>query len=150
MQHTAPGWRRALLVFFFLVGGPPLLAGGTAAARTRRATPTPTPPSATRLPANPAPVVNLNTATAAQLRLLPRIGPALAERILRARARRPFRQLAALRRVRGIGRVTLRGLAPHVVLVGPTTATLKLRLPRLAAVGRATNGRRQRGRGAPR
>lgn len=142
-----------LLGVSLLAGSTSLLTGSRATARPRSApSPATAPPPAevAPVPADPAPVVNLNTATAAQLRLLPRIGPALAERILRARARRPFRLLAALRRVRSIGRVTLRGLAPHVVLVGPTTATVKLRVPRRAAVGRATNRRRQRGRGAPR
>ncbi|MBK8479693.1 MAG: helix-hairpin-helix domain-containing protein [Proteobacteria bacterium] len=97
----------------------------TSAPKTSSPSPTPTPtPAPTPAPTpTPTAVVNLNTATAEQLDWLPRIGPALASRILRARARRPFRSVAALRRVRGIGRVTLRLLAPHLVLDGPTTMT---------------------------
>lgn len=155
MPSTAPTWLApvpvVLLGVSLLAGSTSLLTGTRATARPRRApSPATAPPPAdvAPVPADPAPVVNLNTATAAQLRLLPRVGPALAERILRARARRPFRQLGALRRIRGIGRVTLRWLAPHVVLVGPTTATAKIRLPQRTAQHRATAHLR-RARGAP-
>ncbi|MCK5796460.1 MAG: helix-hairpin-helix domain-containing protein [Deltaproteobacteria bacterium] len=59
--------------------------------------------------------IDINHAGAADLRALPRIGPALARRILRDRQRHgPFENLAALTRVRGIGPRTvahLRGLA---------------------------------------
>ena len=57
--------------------------------------------------------VHLNTATPAELEALPRIGPALAARI---RAARPFRRLADLDRVKGIGPATLKVLAPYVEL----------------------------------
>ncbi|MBK6848000.1 MAG: helix-hairpin-helix domain-containing protein [Proteobacteria bacterium] len=92
------------------------------------------------------PVVNVNTATPEQLRLLPGIGPALAERLLRARTRRAFHSLGALRRVRGIGRATLQRLARHVVLAGPTTAAVKLRAPR---PGRSHAPRLRRARRPP-
>lgn len=60
--------------------------------------------------------VDLNRASVAELRVLPRIGPKLARRIVAERSRRgPFRSLDELApRVRGIGRRTvqlLRGLA---------------------------------------
>ncbi|MFC5850153.1 ComEA family DNA-binding protein [Deinococcus petrolearius] len=55
--------------------------------------------------------VNLNTATEEQLEALPRIGPALAARLVAAR---PYRSLADLDRVRGVGPSTLRVLAPLV------------------------------------
>nr|WP_256487934.1 ComEA family DNA-binding protein [Deinococcus sp. HSC-46F16] len=55
--------------------------------------------------------LNLNTATLEQLEALPRIGPALAARIV---AGRPYRSLADLDRVKGIGPSTLEDLAPLV------------------------------------
>ena len=55
--------------------------------------------------------VNLNTATEEQLEALPKVGPALAARLIAAR---PYRSLADLDRVRGVGPSTLRLLAPLV------------------------------------
>jgi competence ComEA-like helix-hairpin-helix protein len=66
-------------------------------------------------------VVNVNTATAAQLTLLPGVGPSRAEAIIQARERRPFRALNELARVRGIGRATLQQLRPYVTMEGETT-----------------------------
>lgn len=57
--------------------------------------------------------LDINRADAAALRLLPGIGPTLAERILRARRRHgPFPTLDALAGVRGIGTETLERLRP--------------------------------------
>ncbi len=55
--------------------------------------------------------VNLNSATAEQLEALPRVGPALAARIVQGR---PYRSLADLDRVRGIGPSALSALGPLV------------------------------------
>lgn len=55
--------------------------------------------------------LNLNSATQEQLEALPRIGPALAERIMAAR---PLGSLADLDAVSGIGPATLEELAPLV------------------------------------
>lgn len=61
------------------------------------------------------PPVDLNRAAEAELERLPRVGPALARRIVADRARHgPFPSLEALARVPGIGPATLRVLAPHV------------------------------------
>jgi len=61
--------------------------------------------------------VNVNTASAAELETLPRVGPVLARRIVEHRDRRGgFRALEELREVPGIGEATLRGLAPRVRL----------------------------------
>lgn len=60
--------------------------------------------------------ININTATKAELELLPRIGPSLADRIIAERERGgPFKRLEDLDRVRGIGPKTLQGLRDHVV-----------------------------------
>lgn len=64
-------------------------------------------------------VIDLNTATAADLEVLPRIGPALAQRIIEARDRAGgFASLEDLDAVKGIGPRTLEALRPHV-RVGP-------------------------------
>ena len=77
--------------------------------------PTPARPQAPQ-PAIPKPqspaiaggTINLNTATASELELLPQIGPALAARIIDYRTTHgPFRQLADLDKVKGIGPKTL-------------------------------------------
>ena len=62
----------------------------------------------------PAEKVDLNRATAEQLRKLPNIGPTLATRILDARRDKPFRAVDDLRRVKGVGAKTLEKLRPFV------------------------------------
>ncbi|MDX2114292.1 MAG: helix-hairpin-helix domain-containing protein [Planctomycetota bacterium] len=62
-------------------------------------------------------LIDLNHASAAELEALPRIGPALAERIVTHRAQHgPFRSLADLDAVPGIGPRTLDALRDHVTL----------------------------------
>ena len=75
-------------------------------------------------------VVNVNTATAAQLSLLPGIGLSRAEAIIHARQRRPFRNVNELVRVRGIGRATLQRLRPYVTVDGETTLRRAIPMPR--------------------
>jgi len=59
--------------------------------------------------------IDVDVAPAAELERLPRIGPALARRIVADRdANGPFGSLQALTRVRGIGPATARQLAPYV------------------------------------
>lgn len=69
-----------------------------------------------RVPAPDAPVVrliNINTATAAELELLPGIGPALAGRIVDYRtAHGPFKSVDELDHVSGIGPRTLAKIRP--------------------------------------
>ncbi|GGL16191.1 ComEA family DNA-binding protein [Deinococcus radiotolerans] len=55
--------------------------------------------------------VNLNTATPEQLEALPKVGPALAARIV---AGRPYRSVADLDRVKGVGPAALKALEPLV------------------------------------
>lgn len=71
--------------------------------------------SAPALKAAPTFAVNINTADAATLELLPRIGPALARRIIEHRAAHgPYGALGDLDRVPGIGSATLERLRPHI------------------------------------
>jgi competence protein ComEA len=67
-------------------------------------------------------VVNLNTAPAEILALLPGIGPAKAAAILVYRKRRPFRTVDELVRIKGVGRKMVRRLRVHLAVAGPTTA----------------------------
>jgi competence protein ComEA len=67
-------------------------------------------------------VVNLNTAPAEVLSLLPGVGPAKAAAILSYRKRRQFRTVDELVRIKGIGRKMVRRLRPHLAIAGPTTA----------------------------
>ena len=60
--------------------------------------------------AEPESVVNLNTATEAELVTLPGIGPSKAQAIIAHRERRAFRRVEEVMRVRGIGRSTFRRL----------------------------------------
>ncbi|MEZ4339679.1 MAG: ComEA family DNA-binding protein [Sandaracinaceae bacterium] len=66
-------------------------------------------------------VVNIQTATAEQLQLLPGIGPSKAEAIIAHRERRAFRRVEDILRVRGVGRATFRRLRPMLTVEGPTT-----------------------------
>ena len=76
------------------------------------------------LPA-PAPMaIDLNSAGADELSLLPGVGPALAARIVEDRqARGPFRSIEDLDRVRGVGPALLRGIRPHARAGAPHAST---------------------------
>jgi len=79
-------------------------------------------------------VVNVNTAEAAQLALLPRIGPSVAGRIIEFRKKNgPFKSAEDLMLVRGIGERTFALLKPYVATSGQTTLAEKVSVPRAAA-----------------
>ena len=74
----------------------------------------------------PAPVplrgtVNLNTASASTLELLPGVGPAIAGRIVAYRDRHPFADVLHLMRVKGVGRKTFNRARPFLSVTGETT-----------------------------
>lgn len=76
-------------------------------------------PTTKATPPQPKPLsVNLNTATQTQLEALPGIGPALAKRIIERRQRRPFKRIAQLRYVKGIGPTKYKKLKPHIRVEG--------------------------------
>ena len=76
-------------------------------------------------------VVNINTADASQLSLLPRVGPKVAERIVAYRKDNgPFKKTSDLMQVKGIGAKTYELLAPHVTVDGKTTLSSKVRSSR--------------------
>jgi competence protein ComEA len=74
----------------------------------------PAPPaSVERRPIGP---IDVNVASIVELQTLPRIGPALAARIVADRiAHGPFSSLDALDRVPGVGPSTIAGLRPHAI-----------------------------------
>jgi competence protein ComEA len=79
-------------------------------------------------------VVNINTADATQLQLLPRVGPALAQRIIEFReSHGPFESIDELVAVKGIGETSLGNLSPYVTTEGATTINDKVKLPRSGA-----------------
>jgi competence protein ComEA len=82
-------------------------------------------------PAGGSPQVNINTATVQELQLLPRVGPALAQRIVDFRtANGPFKAPEELARVKGIGEKSFAKLSPYVSVSGATTLKEKVKLPR--------------------
>lgn len=77
------------------------------------------PPEVVVAPARPraSGVVDLNRASASELESLPRVGPALAARIIAHRETQgPFRSVDALDDVPGVGPATLAALRRHVTV----------------------------------
>ncbi len=76
-------------------------------------------------------VVNVNSADASQLALLPRIGPKAAERIIAYRTEHgPFKKASDLMQVKGIGAKTFERLLQYVSVEGKTTLSSKISSPR--------------------
>ena len=66
--------------------------------------------------------LNLNTATAEQLMLLPGVGPSKAERVVEWRGKHgPFKRVQDLRKVKGFGYKTLKKLEPNLDVKGEST-----------------------------
>ncbi len=87
-------------------------------------------------------VVNVNTATAEQLRLLPGVGKSRAKAIVEQRkATGGFKRVEDLQQVKGIGPAMLKKMRPHVSLSGKTTA-------RRVAPSRKTKSQAPRGGGS--
>lgn len=83
------------------------------------------------LAAGAAGQVNVNTATAQELQLLPRVGPSLAQRIIDFRtANGPFKAPEELARVKGVGEKSFALLKPYVTVEGATTLKEKVKVPR--------------------
>ncbi|MEA2464655.1 MAG: competence protein ComEA [Acidobacteriota bacterium] len=82
-------------------------------------------------PASSAGVVNINTASADQLSLLPRIGEKAAHRIIEYRTQHgPFKKTSDLMQVKGVGAKTFELLSPYLAVDGKTTLATKVASPR--------------------
>jgi competence ComEA-like helix-hairpin-helix protein len=72
--------------------------------------------------------VNVNTADASQLALLPRVGPSVAQKIIDFRKENgPFKSAEDLMLVQGIGEKTFQLLKPYVAVSGETTLKEKVK-----------------------
>jgi competence protein ComEA len=127
MASDGHGWTLGLGIGVLLVGalalGPLVLPRPQVPTVTRVALPEPTAPVPTASPEPPTypttasirPLisgkVNLNTASQEQLEALPKVGPAMAARIIAAR---PLRSQADLDAIKGVGEATLKVLVPLV------------------------------------
>lgn len=75
-----------------------------------------------------AKVVNINSADASQLALLPRVGPSVAQRIIEHRkANGPFKKVEDLMLVKGIGEKTFALIRPYLATSGETTLKEKVK-----------------------
>jgi len=83
--------------------------------------------------------VNINTASAAELVFLPRIGLKVAERIVERRKEKPFARPEDLMEVKGIGEKLFLSLKPYVSVSGPTTLDAKVRLSSSPSARRASS-----------
>ena len=87
----------------------------------------------------PAKKVNINTASAAELAYLPRIGLKVAERIVERRKEKPFARPEELMEVKGVGEKLFLSLKPYVAVTGPTTLDSKVRLSSSPSGNRASS-----------
>jgi competence protein ComEA len=84
--------------------------------------------------------VNINSADSAQLALLPRVGPSLAQKILDYRKQNgPFKKADDLMLVRGVGQKTYQLIKPYVSIAGETTLREKVRGSRTKAAKEAAS-----------
>lgn len=75
-------------------------------------------------------IVNLNTADAAQLAMLPRVGAKAAQRIIDYRKEHGnFRKTSDLMQVKGFGAKSFEHLSPYVTVEGKTTLSAKVHAP---------------------
>lgn len=85
-------------------------------------------------------VVNINTADAAQLALLPGIGLKAGARIVAYREEHgPFQKATDLMQVKGVGDKTFARISSYIVVEGKTTLTTEVRSPRKPRSKKASN-----------
>ena len=88
-------------------------------------------PESTPAASAPAGVVNINTAGAQELSLLPRVGGKVAQRIVDYRTEHgKFAKTSDLMQVKGIGDKSFQNLSAYLTVDGKTTLTAKVRGPK--------------------
>jgi competence protein ComEA len=87
----------------------------------------------------PSGVVNINTADASQLAMLPRVGLKAAQRVIDYRAEHgAFKKTTDLMQVKGFGDKTYERLSSYLAVDGKTTLTAKIRSPRKPRASKAS------------
>ena len=90
----------------------------------------------------PSGVVNINTADASQIALLPRVGAKAAQRVVDYRTEHgPFKKTTDLMQVKGFGDKTFERLSAYIAVDGKTTLTEKIRSPRKPRASKASKSR---------
>jgi competence protein ComEA len=90
----------------------------------------------------PTGVVNINTADAAQLSLLPRVGAKAAQRIVDYRAQHGrFAKPTDIMQVKGFGDKSYERLSSYITIDGQSTLTEKVRSPRKPRSSKASKSR---------
>ena len=90
----------------------------------------------------PEGVVNINTADAAQLSLLPRVGLKAAQRIVDYRTQHgKFQKPTDIMQVKGFGDKSYERLSAYIVVDGQSTLTSKVRSPRKPRSSKASKSR---------
>lgn len=85
--------------------------------------------------------VNVNTADASQLALLPRVGPSVAQKIIDFRKENgPFKSAEDLMLVQGIGEKTFQLLKPYVAVSGETTLKEKVKASKTSPPAKEKKG----------
>jgi len=93
-------------------------------------------------PGAPAGVININTADAAQLSLLPRVGMKAAQRIVDYRTQHGrFQKTTDIMQVKGFGDKSYERLSAYIVVDGQSTLTSKVRSPRKPRTSKASKSR---------
>jgi competence protein ComEA len=88
---------------------------------------------------SPSGVVNINTADASQLSLLPRVGAKAAQRVVEYRTEHgPFKKTTDLMQVKGFGDKTFEGLSAYITIEGKTTLSEKIKSPRKPHASKAS------------
>ena len=96
----------------------------TPAPRTATAATEKAPRTAVKATGEKAQVINLNTATAAELEGLPGVGPKVAARIVDYRTKKgPFHKIEELMNVQGIGEKSFLKLRTQLTVAGATAAS---------------------------
>jgi comEA protein len=79
----------------------------------------------------PVGVVNINTASAAEIGFLPGIGEKTAAAVVAHREQNgPFKKTTDLMQVKGIGDRTFERLGPYLTVEGKTTLVVEVKMPR--------------------